>query len=371
MLNHACSELIHRCANPSQTRPEPRCRRRSASTTSRGENARQPRSSCPPTCRRAPRRSSRTSSSSGPTRDDPGRVLLFQSTPSSDSSERAGPGRHRHLARARGRVRGDRHVEGGDRQPRPRQPAALADGLERRPARVPRLPGRRLPGRRHAATSPTACPNPRCGWSRRSRTASSGPTRARTARSSCRASRTRSSPTRSTASSAACSPAHGCPWGWVRMIDIARRDAPGARRRVPAAVERARDLRAAAAGPRPRRQLLGPQPDADAEPRASSPGTGPGSRRSTIADPTQPQLGRAVPARAAAGRPDRGPGAEPGPRQGRDVELPGHQGRADLRRRHPQRPLHPALPRARSSGEVARIGFLDGNSNSGDAARFE
>ena len=165
----------------------------------------------------------------------------------------------------------------------------------------------------------------------------------------------------------ACCAAHGCPWGWVRIIDIRRRDAPGDRRRVPAAVN---EPEICASQP-PDRDHVGsfsrPQPDADAATSRSSPGTAPGSRRWRSRDPTQPRSAAQFVPEPLPVRPDRGPGAQPGPGQGRHVELPDHQGRPDLRGRHPQRALHPALPRPASSARLAASGSSTGTRTPGDA----
>ncbi len=88
VLNHACSELIHRCANPSQTGMS------LMPSTIRfydiaGENAAAPKlvSTYLPS-RSAPQQPHEIFLWTDP--EDPGRVLLFESTPSSDSSEEPG-----------------------------------------------------------------------------------------------------------------------------------------------------------------------------------------------------------------------------------------------------------------------------------------
>ena len=88
VLNHACSELIHRCANPSQTGLS------LMPSTIRfydisGENAASPQlvSTYMPS-RSAPQQPHEFFLWTDP--DDPARVLLFQSTPSSDSSAQPG-----------------------------------------------------------------------------------------------------------------------------------------------------------------------------------------------------------------------------------------------------------------------------------------
>ena len=367
MLNHGCSELIHRCANPSQSGREPDARRTSASTTSRART-RPTRSSSPRTCRRARRRSSRTRSSSGPTRSDSGRVLLFLTTPTSDSSTLPNL-----LVTDISRAREGEFQEIGTWKtvignPAARQPAALADRVERRPPR---------------RISPTWAAA--SWWSTLSdfadeRAEPAGParhagreprlldrSRARTARSSSRASPTRWSPTRSTASSAALLPAHGCPWGWVRIIDITRRDRSAPSPPSTACPRTSPEVCAvAAARPRPHRQLLGAQPDADAEPGVPHLARRRACRRSRPAHPTPAR------ARPRSSSPSRSPVVQtedPALSQGRDkvvmwsfpvikdgliyaVDI--RNGLYILRYRGP-------VPAARSPGSS----FLDGNSNSG------
>ena len=204
VLNHGCSELIHRCASVADRRSG--APRRSASTTSPATNAAAARSSSSTYLPSRTRRSSRTSSSSGPTRAPEPRPALPVDA-ATDGATAPEPGRHRHLAaRARASSRRSRNWNAGHRQPGARQPPALADGVDRRPPRVPRLPGRRLPRGRHlrlrrraaepAGPARHAGREPRLLDRPRRAQRDQGP----------RPRPTRWSPTRSTASSAACCP---------------------------------------------------------------------------------------------------------------------------------------------------------------------
>ena len=167
-------------------------------------------------------------------------------------------------------------------------------------------------------------------------------------------------------------PAHGCPWGWVRIIDIRDETRPrvAAEYRLP--VERARDLRVAR---RPTATTSAsfsrPQPDADAQPRASSPGTARASRRSRSPIRRQPRS-------AAQFVPEPLPVVQtedPALSQGRDKvvmwSFPDHQGRARSTPWTSATGSTSCATGARSSGRSPRTGFLDGNSNSGDALRLE
>ena len=126
-----------------------------------------------------------------------------------------------------------------------------------------------------------------------------------------------------------------------------RRRRPGTTARAERAqglpLEPGRPLRRGVIPAADRRELLLPQPDPHPAPRADHLALG---RAAGIRPgrPGKPPASRGLHAGAPARRGDRGPRAEL-LREGRHVELPDRQGRADLRGRHPQRPLRPALPR--------------------------
>ena len=183
VLNHGCSELLHVCVNATQAGLNI-VKSSVRFYDIRGANAAAP----------------KLVSTYRPTRTeaaDTARVLHLErsgtSRPRADLRDVAlkrrqwqgRPLRRRRVTRARRRVPRDRVVEDDDRQPRSRQPAALADPQRRRHA-APSSPisavASSSPTR---ATSRSIARRPRCAWSPRWPTACSGAIRARTPPCSC------------------------------------------------------------------------------------------------------------------------------------------------------------------------------------------
>ncbi len=110
---------------------------------------------------------------------DPGRALIYYTNPNATDQELIVTD----ISGAReGKFKEIDEFKVGHPGEREGQPAALAGGLQRRHARLPRTPGRRVPGGRHERLRGEQERARRCAWSLRSRTASSGPTRGPTAR---------------------------------------------------------------------------------------------------------------------------------------------------------------------------------------------
>ena len=180
------------------------------------------------------------------------------------------------------------------------------------------------------------------------------------------------SPTRSTARSTGAG--HGCPWGWTRFIDIKDETRP-------AVVEEYRlpenePLSCATFNP-PRTSYSAHNPTLTPNIAFSTWHSG-GLQAMDISDPTNVDPARRVQARAAGRRwtsRTRGcPTTASCPAAattGRDVELPGDPGRADLRPSTCATASTSSSTTARTQQEVADIKFLEGNSNQGDALCFE
>ena len=146
-------------------------------------------------------------------------------------------------------------------------------------------------------------------------------------------------------------PDHGCPWGWARMVDISDAQAPTVEAEYR---EPENDPDSCSEFNPPRTSYSAHNPTLTPH-IAFSTWHSSGLEAISVADPERPyQLAEFTPEPLDSvlledGAPvlRRGHGPQ---REGRDVELRRHPGRPDLRRRPPQRPLHPPVPRPVQAG---------------------
>jgi LVIVD repeat len=366
VLNHACSELIHRCANPSQTG------RSLMPSTIRfydisGENAANPKlvSAYMPS-RSAPQQPHEIFLWTDP--EDAGRVLLFMSTPSSDSSSlpglvitdisRAREGQFEEIGTWKG------VIGNPDRDNRLHSLTVSNDG---RRAYFAYLGGGFLVADTSDFAEGVPDPEVRLVTPVENRVFWTDP-------GAHSAIKLWGKPYVLVTDEVygklgGVLPAHGCPWGWVRIIDINDETAPAiaAEYRLPS-----NEPEICASQP-PDRDHIGSfsahNPTLTRN-LAFITWHGAGLQAVAIADPTQPRsAAQFIPAPLDSVQTE-----DPALSQGRDkvvmwsfpIIKDGLIYAVDIRNGLYILRYHGPFER-----QVARIGFLDGNSNSGDATRLE